>query len=70
MPKHLALCMTLRHLIGSAKLQQFINSFGHCIAHLATFDDDTVLATKQLQPDNNVISGFWRSVRLHYTCVG
>ena len=62
MSKHLALGMTLRHLTGSSKLQQLINSFGHCVSHSATLEHDTALATKQLQRDSDVPSGFRRGV--------
>lgn len=62
MPKHLALGMTLRHLTGSAKLQQLINSFGHCVSHSVTLEHDTALATKQLQRKSDVPLGFRRNV--------
>lgn len=49
MPKHVALGMTIRHLTGSAKIQQILNNFGHCVSHSTTLEHDTALATQQLE---------------------
>lgn len=62
MPKHVALGMAIRHLTGSAKLQQLLNSFGHCVSHSVTLEHDTALANKQSQRESDVPPGFSRDV--------
>ena len=44
MPKHILLCMTLRHLFRSAELITLINRFGHCDNYSFSLELETALA--------------------------
>ena len=43
MPKHILLCMTLRHLFRSKQLTTLINRFGHCENYLIRLELETAL---------------------------
>ena len=58
MLKQVTLGMTVRHLSGSAKIQQLLNNFGRCVSHSTTLEHDTALATQQLQLANDIPPGF------------
>lgn len=44
MPKHVLMCMTLRHLFRSAELITLINRFGHCENYSFTLELETAIA--------------------------
>ncbi len=55
MPKHILLCMTLRHLFRSAELTTILNRFGHCENYSFSLELETALASA-LQETSNILS--------------
>lgn len=45
MPKHILLCMTLRHLYRSKQLTTLLNRLGHCESHSFSIELETAIAT-------------------------
>ena len=45
LPKHILLCMTLRHLFRSKELVTMINRFGHCDSYVFSLELETAIAT-------------------------
>ena len=45
LPKHILVCMTLRHLFRSAKLSTLINKLGHAESYSFSLELETTLAT-------------------------
>ena len=44
LPKHILLCMTLRHLFRSKELLTLVNRFGHCESHSFSLELETAIA--------------------------
>ena len=55
---HVALGLTMRHMIESSSLIGILNGLGHSVSHSAVLAHDTALANKQLCTDNIVPEGF------------
>ena len=55
LPKHILLCMTLRHLFRSAELTNLFNRFGHCENYSFSLELETALANA-LQGPSNILS--------------
>ena len=50
LPKHIVVCVTLRHLFRSAKLSTLINKLGHAESYSFSLELETTLATALLTP--------------------
>jgi hypothetical protein len=57
-PKHLSLGLTLKHLTGSARICNLINSYGHCASDDTIKRYSTALAMNRLQTSEQIPSGF------------
>ena len=62
MPNHVALGLTMRHMIGSSSLIGILNGFGHLVSHSGVLEHDTARANKQLCTDNIVPEGFIKKI--------
>ena len=55
LPKHIFLCMILRHLLRSKELTTPINRFGHCESYSFSLEVETAIA-KALQETSSPLS--------------
>ena len=55
LPKHIFLCMPLRHLFRSKELTTLMNRFGHCESYSLSLDIETVIA-KTLEDTSSLLS--------------
>lgn len=55
LPKHILLCMTLRHLYRSAELTHLLNRFGHCENYSFSLELETALANV-LHDESQILS--------------
>ncbi len=55
LPKHVLICMTLRHLFRSEKLITFFNRMGHCESYSFSLELETALA-KAIEETSSVLS--------------
>ena len=55
LPKHIFLCMTLRHLLRSKELTTLINRFGHCESYSFSLEVEAA-TTKTLEETSSLLS--------------
>ena len=55
LPKHIFLCITLRHLFRSKDLTTLMNRFGHCESYSFSLEVETVIA-KALEETSSLLS--------------
>ena len=55
LPKHILLCMTLRHLFRSKELLTLLNRFGHCEGHSFSLELETTVA-RAVESSSSLVS--------------
>ena len=55
LPKHIFLCMTLRHLFRSKELTVLMNRFGHCESYSSSLEAETAIV-KAIEENSSILS--------------